>query len=62
MCRRCESLGTDSRVLRRERPFNTSINAFGAKFFSQREVGRAGAVVREKISREISLPHRLFSP
>jgi hypothetical protein len=32
-CCRRESLGTDSRVLRRARPFNASINAFGAIFF-----------------------------
>ena len=61
-CRRRESLGTDSRVLRRVRPFNTSINAFGAKFFLRREVDRAGVVVREKVSRKISLSCRIFSP
>jgi len=31
--RRRESLGTDSRVLRRVRLFSASVNAFGAKFF-----------------------------
>jgi hypothetical protein len=47
-CRRRESLGADSRVLRRVRPLNTSINAFGANFFSRREVDCAGGVAREK--------------
>ena len=47
-CRRRESLGTDSRVLRRVRPCNTSINAFAAKFFLRRGVDCASGVVREK--------------
>jgi len=62
MCRRRESLGTDSRVLRRVRPFNTPINAFDAKFFLRRGVDCAGVVVREKISRKISLSCRILSP
>jgi hypothetical protein len=60
-CRRRESLGTDSRVLRRVRPFNTPINAFGAKFFLRRGVDCAGVVVCEKISRKISLSCRIPS-
>jgi len=37
-CHRRESLGTDSRVLRRVRPFDTSINAFAANFFCVAEL------------------------
>jgi hypothetical protein len=61
-CRRRESLGTDSRVLRRVRPFNTSINAFDAKFFLRRWDDCVGVVVRGKISRKISLSCRILSP
>jgi hypothetical protein len=34
--------------LRRLRPVNASINAFGAKIFSRRQVGCAGTIVRKK--------------
>jgi hypothetical protein len=50
MCCRRESLGTDSLVLRRVRPFNTSIIAFVAKFFCVAKFDRAGVVVSEKFS------------
>jgi hypothetical protein len=55
-------LRTDSRVLRRTRPFDTSINAFGANFFLRRGVDCAGVVACKKFSREISLLRRILSP
>jgi hypothetical protein len=61
-CRRRESLGTDSRVLRGVRPFNTAINAFAANFFLPRGVDCAGDIVREKNSRKISPSCRILSP
>jgi hypothetical protein len=45
-CRRRESLGTDSRVLRLERAVNTPAKASGAKLFSYDESGRRAAVAR----------------
>ena len=47
-CRRRESLGTDSRVLCRVRPFNTSINAFGENFFCVAELtARASSYAKD---------------
>jgi hypothetical protein len=61
-CCRRESVGTDSRVLRRVRPFSTAINAFGANFFCVAKLTVPVALCAEKISREISLSRRIFSP
>jgi hypothetical protein len=61
-CRRRESLGADSRVLRLMRLFNAPENVFCAKNFLRCEVGCAGVVVCEKISREILLSRGIFSP
>ena len=59
--RRRESLGTDSRVLRLIRLFDTPQNAFRAKFFLRCEVGCAGVVVREEICRKRSRSRRVFA-
>jgi hypothetical protein len=49
-CRRRESLGTDSRVLRLIRRFDTPQNAFRAKFFLRCEVGCAGVSCAKKFA------------
>jgi hypothetical protein len=54
-CRRRESLGTDSLVLRRERPFNASINAFGAKFFCVAGLTAAASACAKKFPRNIAV-------
>ena len=52
---------TDSRVLRRVRPVNASANAFGAKFFSRREVGCAGVARMRKSFPQESADRVAFS-
>jgi hypothetical protein len=62
--RRSESVGTDSRVLRRREAVNAPAKPFCAKFFSQGESAHTTAAERAKTAREgqrartPSSPHR----